>query len=94
MWLWAVLVSFENTTVRTVINAFMMALGNWGATSMMLLQDVVLGILAVVSAAFFPQLAILFLIFGIPLFFVVNAFHLRKALDQLRYDLGERKEDE
>lgn len=94
MWLWAVLVTFENTTVRTVINAFMMALGNWGATSMMLLQDVVLGILAVVSVAFFPQLAILFLIFGIPLFFVVNAFHLRKALDQLRYDLGERKEDE
>lgn len=94
LWLWAVLVTFENTTVRTVLNAFFLAVGNWGETSAMVLQDLLLAAAAAVCAAFLPQAAVIFAIFGIPLFFVVNAFHVRRALDRLQEGMGERKEDE
>ncbi len=93
LWLWAVLATFDNTVVQTVKNAFLLAVGSWGATSAMVLQDLVLAGAAVVSFAFFPQAAVLFFIFGLPLFFVLNAFHIRSVFDRLQFRLGQRKED-
>ena len=60
----------------------------------MVLQDLVLGILAVVSIAFLPQAAVIFAIFGCPLFFVVNAFHIRRAFDRLKEAGREMQEKE
>ena len=33
LWLWPVLVTFENTWMGTIKSAYMMAASNWGATS-------------------------------------------------------------
>ena len=94
LWLWPVLVTFENTWMGTIKSAYMMAASNWGATSAMILQDLVLGIAAVFSIAFLPQAAIIFRIFGCPLFFVVNAFHIRRAFDRIRENSSKEDEDE
>ena len=83
LWLWPVLVTFENTWMGTIKSAYMM-----------ILQDLVLGIAAVFSIAFLPQAAIIFLIFGCPLFFVVNAFHIRRAFDRIRENSSKEDEDE
>lgn len=84
MYLWAVLAFFENTTRQTVVNAFLLAIANSRDTSVMLAQDLLIGVAAVLSIAFVPQLAILFIIFGMPLIFVVNSFKLRRILDAAR----------
>lgn len=81
IYLWALLARFENTAKRTVINAFFIAMGNIKATSVLLAQDVIIVVAAVLSFAFVPQLAILFFIFGVPLIFVVNSIKLRGILD-------------
>ena len=73
----------------------MMAASNWGATSAMILQDLVLGIAAVFSIAFLPQAAHYFSYFSaVPLFFVVNAFHIRRAFDRIRENSSKEDEDE
>lgn len=84
MYLWAVLAFFENTTRQTVVNAFLLAIAYSRDTSVMLAQDLLIGVAAVLSIAFVPQLAILFIIFGMPLIFVVNSFKLRRILDAAR----------
>lgn len=84
IYLWAVLAFFENTTRQTVVNAFLLAIANSRDTSVMLAQDLLIGVAAVLSIAFVPQLAILFIIFGMPLIFVVNSFKLRRILDAAR----------
>lgn len=84
IYLWAVLATFENTSRQTAWNALMLAISNSRDTSVMLAQDLLIGVAAVLSVAFVPQLAILFMIFGIPLIFVVNSFKLRKILDAVK----------
>lgn len=82
LYLWAVLVRFDNTVCQVLVNSFLIAAGSWGDTSVLLLQDIVLLAAAVVSFVFLPQAAVLFAIFGVPLFFVVNAFRLRRVLER------------
>ena len=68
--------------VWAFLNAFLLALSNWGATSTMLLLDILICGAAFLSVVFLPQAAIVFAFFGVPLLFVVNAFKLRPVLDQ------------
>ena len=82
LYVWAVMARFENTIRRTLLNAFLLGLSNWGATSTMLLLDILIGGAAFLSAAFLPQAAVVFAFFGVPLLFVVNAFKLRPVLDR------------
>ena len=85
LWLWPVLVTFENTWMGTIKSAYMMAASNWGATSAMILQDLVLGIAAVFSIAFLPQAAIIFLNFRLSADFLWSMpFHIRRAFDRIR----------
>lgn len=86
MYLWAVLAWFENTEKQTVISAFFFAMSNFGDTSVMLAMDLLLGVAAVVCFAFFPQVAVLFFIFGFPMVFVVNSVKIRKIFDQYRLE--------
>lgn len=81
LWVWAVTARFENTVPRLLANSLLLAVGNWGATSTMVLQDIVLGIAAFLSVMFLPQAAVIFAIFGLPLFMVINARQLRRVLD-------------
>lgn len=85
IYLWAVLATFDNTSKQTALNALLLALSNIRDTSVMLAADLIIGVVAVLSAAFIPQLAILFAIFGLPLIFTVNSFKLRKILDGVKY---------
>lgn len=87
LYVWAVLARFENTVCRILANSFLLAFGNWGDTSILLLQDVMILVAALLSFVFLPQVAILFAIFGIPLLFVVNAFRLRIVLDRCVGDI-------
>lgn len=89
IYLWAVLAAFDNTSGQTAWNALMLAISNSRDTSVMLAQDLLIGVAAVLSMAFVPQLAVLFTIFGLPLVFVVNSFKLRKILDGVRADHGQ-----
>lgn len=43
LYVWAVMAHFENTIRRTLLNAFLLGLSNWGATSTMLLLDILIG---------------------------------------------------
>lgn len=81
IYLWGVLAYFENTSKQTVLNAFFIAMANWGETSVLLAQDLLIGVAAVISFAFAPQAAVLFAVFGFPLFFMANSFKLRKIFD-------------
>lgn len=82
IYMWAVLAWFDNKGKQTVIRPFLLAMSNFGETSVMLAQDLLLGVVAVVCFAFFPQVAVLFVIFGLPLVFVVNSFKLRTIFDR------------
>ena len=42
LYVWAVMARFENTIRRTFLNAFLLALSNWGATSTMVLLDILI----------------------------------------------------
>lgn len=93
IYLWAVLAWFQNTAKQTVVNAFFFAMSNFGDTSVMLAQDLVLGVGAVVCFAFFPQIGVLFVIFGFPMVFVVNSFKLRKIFDRCGSNRGGMKDE-
>jgi len=84
IYLWAVLAMFDTTSIQAIINAFIISVSNIKDTSVMLAGDIVIVLVAIVSIAFIPQLAILFIIFGVPLIFVLNSFKLRKIMDKLR----------
>ncbi len=84
IYLWAVLAIFDTSSIRAIINAFIISVSNIRDTSVMLAGDIVIVLVAIVSIAFIPQLAILFIIFGVPLIFVLNSFKLRKIMDKLR----------
>lgn len=83
IYLWAVLAMFDTTSIQAIINAFIISVSNIKDTSVMLAGDIVIVLVAIVSIAFIPQLAILFIIFGVPLIFVLNSFKLRKIMDKL-----------
>ncbi len=82
IYLWAVLARFDDPPLQTVKNTFFIAMGNLRDTSVMLALDIVIVVVAVVSIAFIPQLAVLFTIFGVPLLFVVNSLKLARILDR------------
>ena len=82
IYLWAVLARFVNSPLQTVKNAFFIAMSNLRDTSILLASDILIAVAAVVSMAFIPQLAVLFTIFGVPLFFVVNSLRLTRILDR------------
>ena len=82
IYLWAVLARFDNSPLQTVKNAFFIAMSNLRDTSILLASDILIAVAAVVSMAFIPQLAVLFTIFGVPLFFVVNSLRLTRILDR------------
>lgn len=83
IYLWAVIAIFDTSSIRAIINAFIISVSNIKDTSVMLAGDIVIVLVAIVSIAFIPQLAILFIIFGVPLIFVLNSFKLRKIMDKL-----------
>lgn len=93
MYLWAVLACFENTLKQTVLNAFFIAMSHFGDTSVMLAQDLLLAVGAVLCFAFLPQVAILFVIFGFPLFFMVNSFRLVRIFEKYQPENRCREED-
>ena len=82
IYLWAVLARFDNSPLQTVKNAFFIAMSNLRDTSILLASDILIAVAAVMSMAFIPQLAVLFTIFGVPLFFVVNSLRLTRILDR------------
>ena len=86
IYLWAVLAAFDNTLKQTAWNALMLAVSYSRDTSVMLAEDLLIGVAAVFSIAFVPQLAVLFTIFGLPLIFGVNSLKLRKILDDVKTD--------
>ena len=83
IYLWAVLAMFDTTSIQAIINAFIISVSNVRDTSVMLAGDIGIAVIAIISIAFIPQLAILFIIFGVPLIFVLNSFKLRKIMDKL-----------
>lgn len=83
IYLWAVLAMFDTTSIQAIINAFIISVANVRDTSVMLAGDIGIAVIAIISIAFIPQLAILFIIFGVPLIFVLNSFKLRKIMDKL-----------
>lgn len=86
IYLWAVLARFNNSLKQTVLNAFFIAMSNLRDTSILLASDILIAVAAVVSMAFIPQMAVLFTIFGVPLFFVVNSLRLADILDRYVYE--------
>ena len=82
IYLWAVLARFDNSPLQTGKTAFFIAMSNLRDTSILLASDILIAVAAVVSMAFIPQLAVLFTIFGVPLFFVVNSLRLTRILDR------------
>lgn len=83
IYLWAVLAMFDTTSIQAIINVFIISVSNVRDTSVMLEGDIGIAVIAIISIAFIPQLAILFIIFGVPLIFVLNSFKLRKIMDKL-----------
>lgn len=81
LYLWAVMARFENTVKQTVFNAWVLAVANIRTTLMMICWDVSLAAAAVLCAAFVPQLAVLFMVLGVPALFLLNAVKLRPLLD-------------
>lgn len=84
IYVWALMASFDHSLKTAVKNAFLLAVANLGSTVMMFCWDVTLLAAAVLSVAFSPHLATIFLAFGFPLLFVVNSFRLRKIIDRLK----------
>lgn len=82
MYLWAVLSRFDNTIRMTLVNSFMMAFNNMKTTVFLVVQNLVLVAMLLGSVAYVPQIAVLFMIFGAPLFFVLNCMQLRFVLDK------------
>lgn len=82
IYIWAVQAKFSNTIKQTLINAFFIAMSHMRETSVMLAQDLALVIVLIVCYAFFPQVMIVFIIFGVPLWFVLNSRKLRKVMDE------------
>lgn len=82
MYFWAVLARFDNTIRRTLINAFMMAFNNMKTTVFLVVQNIILLMMALGCIAFVPQIAVLFFIFGVPLFIVLNCMQLVFVLDR------------
>lgn len=81
LYLWPVLVRFEDRVPRVIANSFLIAVSHWGDTSVLLAQDVALALGAFLSFLFLPQAAVVFAILGLPLFFVINAFRVGRVLD-------------
>ncbi len=82
IYVWAVQARFSNTIYRTITNAFFISMSHVRDTSIMLAQDIVLVVLAVVSYAFLPQVFVIFGFFGVPMLFVLNARKLRRIMDE------------
>lgn len=94
LYAWGLMARFDNTVRRTFVNAFLLAMSNWGATSAMLLLDIVIVAAAFLSVTFLPQAAVVFAVFGVPLLFVVNAFKLRPVLDRCQEAAEQPKKGE
>ncbi len=94
LYIWAVVARFENTIKQTIINAFFIAMSHMRETSVMLAQDLLLIIVAIVCYAFFPQAFVVFTLFGIPLWFVLNSRKLRKVMDEYLPEDRKRLEKE
>ncbi len=90
---WAVQARFSNTIYKTITNAFFIAMSHVRDTSIMLAQDIVLVVLAVVSYAFLPQVFVVFGIFGVPMLFVVNSRKLRRIMDEFLPQAEHRLDD-
>lgn len=82
IYVWAVQARFSNTIYKTVTNAFFISMSHIRDTSIMLAQDIILVVLAVVSYAFLPQVFIVFVFFGAPMIFVLNSRKLRRIMDE------------
>lgn len=93
LYIWAVAARFENTIKQMILNAFFIAMSHVRETSVMLAQDLALGVAAVVCYAFFPQVFIIFAIFGVPMFFVINSRKLRKVMDEYLPEEMKRQEE-
>lgn len=82
LYVWGIMARFDNTLKNMVLNACVLAITNVRSTLAMLCWDVSLAAAAVVCAAYLPQFAVLFLAFGVPSLFILNATKLRPLLDQ------------
>lgn len=82
MYFWPVLARFDNTLKQTAVNAFMMAFSNMKTTVYLVIQNVILLGMLVGSVAYVPQIAVLFMIFGAPLFMVLNCMQIRYVLER------------
>ncbi len=93
LYLWPVLVRFENRVPRILANSFLIAVSHWGDTSVLLAQDAALALGAFLSFLFLPQAAVVFAVLGLPLFFVLNAFRIGRVLDGYGTKGGREKEE-
>ncbi len=81
LYVWAVMARFDNTVKKTVFHAFVLAIANIRTTVIMLCWDISLIAAAVVCAAYLPQAGVVFVLFGVPALFILNAVRLRPLLD-------------
>lgn len=79
---WMMIPVHEGPVSEVLCRAFVTAVANGRATLQMFAENVALLAVFVVSCAWFPQVAVLYCIFGAPLFFLVNAATIRKVLER------------
>lgn len=82
IYVWAVQAKFSNSIYKTIANAFFISMSHVRDSSVMLAQDILLVVAAVLSYAFLPQVFIVFCFFGVPMLFVINSRKLRRILDE------------
>lgn len=83
LYLWALMVRFENTMKQLLINAFVLAVVYYKKTIQMFVEDVAVLTIGVLGVAFFPQIGILVTIFGISAILYPNCKILLPIINQL-----------
>lgn len=81
-YIWLMIPKSRGTVREVFCQAIVTAVANGKATLQLFVENVALLAVFVVSCAWFPQVAVLFFIFGAPLFFLVNAAVVRTVLER------------
>lgn len=81
-YIWLMIPRCKGSLRELFYDAIVLAVTNAKDTLQMFVENVALLTVFIISCAYFPQIAILYYIFGAPMFFVVNAGIIRKVLER------------
>lgn len=81
-YIWLLIPRYKGSLKELFYYAIVLAVTNVKDTLQMFVENVALLTVFIISCAYFPQIAILYFIFGAPLFFLINAEIIRNVLER------------